>query len=168
MRFTLRDGTAIEIRPIRPDDKAALVRAWALLPPETQYRRFLGAKPRLTAADLRYLTEVDGRSHVALIAVLAERPSHIAGVGRFVRDAEDPQAAEFAIVVGDHFQGQGLGGHLAELLAVRAVEVGVERFNATVLTDNLAARALTARISNHLAYDHQSGGVRELVADLAA
>jgi RimJ/RimL family protein N-acetyltransferase len=168
MGITLRDGTAVEVRPIRSDDKALLARGWALLSPETQRRRFLTAKPRLTSSDLRYLTEVDGHGHVALVAVLADRPGHVAGVGRFVRLADDPDTAEFAIVVGDALQGQGLGGHLADLLAARAVEVGVKRFTATVLSENEAVQRLIARISNHLAYDHRTGGVREVVADLAA
>jgi len=168
MRTWLGDGTGIEIRPIRPIDKDVIARGWSLVSRETQQRRFLAAKPRLTPADLRYLTEVDGHDHVALIAVLADRPTHVLGVGRFVRLVDDPEAAEFAIVVGDAFHGQGLGGHLADLLAARAAEVGVKRFTGTVLTENTAAQRLIARISNHLTYDHQGGGLLEVVADLAA
>jgi RimJ/RimL family protein N-acetyltransferase len=168
MSFTLRDGTGVEIRPIRPDDKALLARGWALLSRESQQRRFLTPKPRLTRGDLRYLTEVDGETHVALIAVLADRPTHVAGVGRFVRLTDDPETAEFAIVVGDPFQGLGLGARLADVLAGRAVELGIKHFTATVLTENEPIQRLIARISNHLTYDHQTGGVREVVADLAA
>ena len=168
MLITLRDGTCVEVRPIRPDDKALLARGWSLLSRESQQRRFLGAKPRLTHSDLRYLTEVDGESHVALVAVLADRPSHLVGVGRFVRLKDDPDTAEFAIVVGDAFQGLGLGGELADLLVVRALELGVKHFTATVLTENDPIQRLIVRISAHLAYDHQTGGVREVVADLAA
>jgi acetyltransferase len=159
---------AIEIRPIRADDKARLAAGHARLSAESQRRRYLAAKPRLTAADLRYLTEIDGHDHVALVAVLGDRPQMIVGVGRFVRLHEDPEAAEFAIVVDDQLQGQGLGGHLAELLAERAAAEGVKRFTATTETDNEAAQRLIGRISNHLAYDHQTGGLREVVANLAA
>ena len=35
---------------------------------ETIHRRFLGAKPRFSARELRYLTEVDGVDHIALVA----------------------------------------------------------------------------------------------------
>jgi acetyltransferase len=168
MGIRLRDGTVVEIRPIRADDKGRLAAGHARLSPESQRRRYLAAKPRLTANDLRYLTEVDGHDHVALIAVLAERPELIVGVGRFVRLAEDPEAAEFAIVVGDEIQGQGLGGLLAELLAERAVAEGVKRFTATTEADNEPAQRLIRRISNHLAYDHRTGSLREVVVDLAA
>ncbi len=168
MGTTLQDGTAVEIRPIRADDKARLAAGHARLSPESQRRRYLAAKPRLTAADLRYLTEIDGHDHVALVAVFAERPELIVAVGRFVRLAGDPEAAEFAIVVGDELQGQGLGSHLAELLAERAVAEGVKRFTATTETDNEPAQRLIRRISHHLSYDHRSGPLREVAAELAA
>src|SRR5436190_14465111 len=90
----LKDGTEVLIRPIRPDDKRTLAKAHSLLSPETVQRRFLAPKPRLSSADLRYLTEVDGNDHVALVAVLAERPEWLVGVGRFVRLPEDPETAE--------------------------------------------------------------------------
>jgi RimJ/RimL family protein N-acetyltransferase len=164
METTLRDGTAIEIRPIRADDKARLAAGHARLSAESQRRRYLAAKPRLTAADLRYLTEIDGHDHVALVAVPADRPHQIVAVGRFVRLQEDPEAAEFAIVVGDELQGQGLGGCLAELAVTR----GVKRFTATTEVDNEPAQRLIARISNHLSYDHSTGPLREIAAELAA
>jgi acetyltransferase len=168
MSTTLRDGTAVQIRPIRADDKARLAAGHARLSAESQRRRYLAAKPRLTAADLRYLTEIDGHDHVALVAVLAEGPDLIVAVGRFVRLVGDPEAAEFAIVVGDELQGQGLGGHLAELLAERAAAEGVRRFTATTEVDNEPAQRLIARISNHLSYDHRDGPLREIAAELAA
>jgi acetyltransferase len=105
---------------------------------------------------------------VALVAVLAERPDLIVGVARFVRLVGDAEAAEFAIVVGDELQGQGLGGHLAERLAERAAAEGVKRFTATTEVDNDPAQRLIARISNHLSYDHRSGPLREVAAELAA
>jgi RimJ/RimL family protein N-acetyltransferase len=168
MSTTLRDGTAVEIRPIRADDKARLAAGHARLSAESQRRRYLAAKPRLTAADLRDHTEIDGHDHVALVAVLADQPHQLVAVGRFVRLQEDPEAAEFAIVVGDELQGQGLGGRLAELLAQQAVTGGVKRFTATTEVDNEPAQRLIARISNHLSYDHSTGPLREIAAELAA
>ena len=46
-----------------------IAKAWLLLSDRSQLRRFLAPKPRLTASDLRYLTEIDGHDHFALIAV---------------------------------------------------------------------------------------------------
>ena len=91
------------------------------LSPLSRYRRFLAPKPRLSPSELRYLTEVDGRDHVALVAVAPRTPPTAwSGVGRFVRLAEAPDTAEFAIVVADDWQGRGLGRALAERLAAAA------------------------------------------------
>src|SRR3712207_2324700 len=106
--FTAKDGSGIVFRHIRPDDKGRLATALGRLSPESRHRRFLMPKPRFSSAELRYLTEIDGFDHVAIVAVLADDPESIVGVGRFVRLREEPDTAEAAIVVGDHFQGQGL------------------------------------------------------------
>src|SRR6478609_4039751 len=121
MSPTPSDGLAIEIRPIRPDDKHRLAAGHELMSSETQRMRYLMPKPRLSGAELRYLTEVDGEDHVALVAVADAFPDVTLGVGRFVRDRERPDTAEFAIVIADAFQGIGLGGALAEQLAEAAI-----------------------------------------------
>jgi acetyltransferase len=164
----LNDGTEVLIRPIRPNDKRTLAIAHGHLSPETVQRRFLAPKPRLSAAELRYLTEVDGNDHVAFVAVLAERPEWLVGVGRFVRLAEDRETAEFAIVVGDPWQRKGLGKRLASLLAAEALAHGVRRFTAFTQADNVPAQRLIETIAQRLTYQQGAGPVRELVGELAA
>jgi RimJ/RimL family protein N-acetyltransferase len=167
MLVRLPDGSRVVIRPIRPDDKSLLERGIGVLSPESSYGRFLVIKSRFTSSELRYLTEVDGERHVALIAVLAEHPEVAVGVGRFVRLAEDPTVAEVAVVVADAYQKLGLGSRLGFLLTDRARELGVRRFAATMLSDNVAAHRLFAKISNRL-NGTRAGEVDELVAELAA
>src|SRR5215217_6859611 len=94
----LEDGTRILFRHIRPDDKGRLAAGLARLSPESQRRRFLMPKPRFSSTELRYLTEIDGFDHVAVVAVLADDPEAIVAVARFVRLREDPDSAEAAIV----------------------------------------------------------------------
>jgi len=72
------------IRPIRPDDKAALERGFEQLSPASRYRRFLSPMNALTPRLLRYLTEVDHHSHEAIVAESAEKHEPI-GVARYVR-----------------------------------------------------------------------------------
>ena len=168
MDFRLRNGNLLEIRPIRSDDKELLAAGFRLLSDETRHARFLGPKPRLSAGELRYLTEVDGRDHVALVAVEAERPTHIVGVGRFVRDRARPDTAEFAIVVGDAYQRQGLGRALGEALAAEAKVRGIKRFTALTLAENVGVQKLIGAIAEHLEYAHNGDGTRALTADLAA
>jgi len=119
----------VTIRPIQADDTERLQLSHDRLSPESRYRRFMSAKPHLTAADARYLVDIDGCHHYALVATVAEPEGEaIIAVARFVRQPDDPRTAEFAIVVGDHWQRQGLGGELLGRLADAAVTRGVERF----------------------------------------
>src|SRR5881275_175250 len=102
--MTLRPCAALPeltLRRITPEDKDGLVAGLGRLSERSVYQRFLAPKPRLTASELRYLTEVDFVDHYAVVAVLAASPDVVVGVGRWVRDAEDPTAAEVAVVVTD-------------------------------------------------------------------
>lgn len=165
---TLRNGKSVEIRPIRPDDGERLKAAYRALSPKSKYQRFLAAKPNLTETDTHYLVEVDGCDHVALVATSIENPDWIIGVARFVRLVEDPEVAEFAIVVGDPFQGQGLGTELLEQLADAAVARGIRRFTATTLAENVPVHRLLRRLAGRLAHERHLGVVDELEVDLAA
>ena len=131
MLHTLPDGTRIVLRQIEAADKGRLAVAHGRLSEETIRRRYLAAKPRFSAAELRYLTEVDGRNHLALVALPAEDPETIVGVARCVRYLDAHDTAEFAIVVGDAYQGRGLGTLLARELATAARAAGIRRFAAT-------------------------------------
>src|SRR3954469_15719353 len=91
---------------IRPEEKDGLVAGLGRLSDRSVYQRFLAPKPRLTASELRYLTEVDFVDHYALVAVLERSPDVIVGVGRWVRDERDGEAAEIAVVVADDLQGR--------------------------------------------------------------
>jgi acetyltransferase len=154
-------------RHIRPDDKGRLAAGLTGLSPDSRRLRFLTPKPRLSSSELRYLTEIDGFDHVAIVAVSAEDPEVFYGVARFVRLREDPQTAEAAIVVGDALQGHGLGRELGRRLADEARERGVSRFTASMLSENKAAQALFQSISAQL-QERTGSGLRELVAELAA
>lgn len=130
---TLRDGRAIELRLLRPGDRERLIDGFARMSPQARYQRFHGVRDALTSADLRYLTELDGRSHFALVA-LDDQTRKGLGVARFVELA--PDIAEPAITVVDEAQGQGLGRLLLERLTAAASERGIRHFRFEVLADN--------------------------------
>jgi acetyltransferase len=135
VHHVLPDGSAYALRPIRPDDKARLATGLGRLSAESVYRRFLAPKPRLSAAELRYLTEVDGHDHAALVAVPAGVPvadAPVVAVGRWVRLRDRPDRAEIAVVVGDPLQGQGLGRRSARARRP-AREHGIRSFSAVML-----------------------------------
>jgi len=169
--YALPDGTEVQIRPIRADDGERLRASHARLSPESRYRRFLASKPQLTEADARYLVEVDGCDHYALVATLAgglgDDPEPIVAVARYVRLPGDPQAAEFAIVVGDLLQHQGLATELMTRLAQAAVARGVRRFTATMLTDNVAIHRLLQRVGAGVPSVRRYGPVSEIEVELA-
>src|SRR3954463_13414146 len=129
MLLTLLDGTPIFVRPIAAEDKPLLVDGLRRISLETAMRRFLSPKRRFSEKELRYLTEVDQHDHIALVAVDARDPSVLIAVARCVRVSDD--TADVAVVVGDPWQGLGLGRRLVRLLTTAAAGEGIARFAGT-------------------------------------
>jgi RimJ/RimL family protein N-acetyltransferase len=168
MLARLTDGTRLVIREIRPSDRALIAHSRSLYSDETMRRRFLGAKPLLSRAELRYLTEVDGEDHFALVATPLEDLSTIVAAGRFVRSADDPATAEAAIIVADAYQRRGLGKRLATMLADAGRERGIQRFSAAMLSDNEAALRLMRTLDERLQAGPHDHGTRTVVTEIAA
>ena len=162
-RFPLPNGGSVLIRPIRPDDKARLEDGLRRLSVETIRRRFLAAKPAFSAAELRYLTEIDHHSHIALVAT--DEDGDLVAVARAVRTK--PDTMEMAVVVGDPLQGQALGRELAARLSDLAQEQGIRYFAATMAGENLVARRLIRSVARRFEERPPSNGLREMVAELA-
>lgn len=162
----LNDQRVVNIRPIRSDDGTRLQTYHLGLSDESRYRRFLGVKPRLSDADARYLADVDGSDHFALVAT-CPTSGQIVGVARFVRLSEQPDTAEFAVGVGDAFHRQGLAGELMRRLAAAARERGITRFRASMLADNIAIRKIMARLAVGPVEVLQRGQILELEMELA-
>jgi len=133
----LRDGSTVMVRPVQSTDASLLADGFARLSERSRSLRFLGRKDNLTVAELRYLTCVDHHDHEALGALSPDGRG--IGVARYIRDSEDPGRAELAVTVVDEWHGRGLGTKLLELLSDRARAEGVDRFTATVASDNIAS-----------------------------
>jgi RimJ/RimL family protein N-acetyltransferase len=138
---TLRDGSRVLVREVRPDDRELFVAGFERLSPEARYRRFMAHKKRLGEQELDFLTRLDHESHEAIGAIDEETGEGV-GVARMVRAGDDPDQAEAAVVVTDDWQGKGLGGLLLDRLTRRARELGVRRFTASLFTDNRRMLAL--------------------------
>jgi len=110
---TLRDSRVALIAPLHPDDRERYLSGMTQMSPESLYKRFM----------------------------TPEDSGEAVGVTRFIR-AEAQPVAEAAIIVIDSWQGSGLGKAMLRMLAQRAREVGVERFDANVLSDNASMLAL--------------------------
>ncbi|HZU73216.1 MAG TPA: GNAT family N-acetyltransferase [Acidimicrobiales bacterium] len=128
----LKDGRPALIRRMGPEDGAALERFHGSLSPDTVYKRFFSAHPRLRPEEVTRFTTMDGYNRMALVAVIDDE---LAGVGRFDRIG-DSATAEVAFVVADAYQDQGIATLLLEHLATAAGRVGIVRFEADTLWTN--------------------------------
>ena len=146
---TLRDGSTVLIRQVRGTDAPLLADGFARLSARSRQLRFLGPKKMLSAAELRYLTDVDHHDHEA-IGALSPAEGRGVGVARYIRDADDPGAAEIAVTIADDWQGRGLGTELLVRLSDRARQAGIGRFTATVSADNVAMPRLLWKMGAEL------------------
>jgi len=153
----LRDGSMVVIRPVECGDAALLADGFARLSVRSRRSRFMRDKNRLTEAELRYLTCVDHHDHEALGALDADGRG--AGVARYIRDSEEPRAAEVAITVVDEWQGRGLGSRLLALLCERARAEGVHWLTAQVAYDNHVSSRMVRNAGGVLVSEGQ--GIRE-------
>ena len=149
-RAVLRDGSAVLIRQVRGSDAPLLADGFARLSTRSRQMRFLSPKRSLSAAELRFLTEVDHYDHEAIGALSAAGGRGV-GIARYIRDSGDPEAAEFAVTIVDDWQGRGLGTELLARLSDRARQAGICRFTATVAYGNAAMAALLQNMGAELA-----------------
>lgn len=118
-RFESVTGEAVTIRPIVLADAPRLQHLFTTLSPESIYRRFFAQRRQLSDAEARELATVDYRTSLALGATLDDAPDALVGVARFAPTDERAGAVEMAIIVGDAYQGHGIGRRLfAELARV--------------------------------------------------
>jgi GNAT superfamily N-acetyltransferase len=134
---TLRDGRTVEIRALRPEDRAGMLAAVGRTSQQSLYRRFFTFKRGFSDQEVDFYVNVDFVDHVALVAVLEEDgQSVIVAGGRYI--VVRPGEAEVAFVVDDAHQGRGLGAALMRHLAALARQAGLKALSADVLPANAA------------------------------
>jgi GNAT superfamily N-acetyltransferase len=164
-RASLPDGSEVILRPLEPEDSDLLLDVFDGLGHRSREQRFLTAKHRLTATDLRQLTAVDHHHHEAVVA-LSLPDCRPLGVARFVRAAADPTTADVAVVVVDAWQSRGLGTVLATSLLGRARELGVRRFSVLMARNNEAAVRLMHRVLGDVEHSDLNAETAEFVVSL--
>ena len=107
--ITLKDGSAIFLRPIKPTDGPLLLDLFQRLSRETIYFRFLTHLERLQPEMLKQLVEIDYEAHFALAAIITEDTKEsIIGTCRYIVK-EKTDHAELTVVLRDDWQRKGLG-----------------------------------------------------------
>jgi RimJ/RimL family protein N-acetyltransferase len=160
-QMTLADGARLRVRPIVAADREPLADAFHRLSDRSRRQRFLAPKPRLSARELDYLTDVDHVSHEALVAVADD--GAIVGVSRYAAWRGHDDVAELAVVVADDLHGRGIGGALADRIVREARCNGIARLTAATLWGNRPAFAVLKGLGFRI---HEHGPVVELALDL--
>ena len=128
----LKDGQTVHLRPVRPEDNEAMLAMWQRFSPETIRMRFFTLRG-MSSEQMRFFSNVD---YVTRFAVVAQTGGRIVGVSRFDRLPDNPDAAEFAVVVEDAEQGRGIGTALLRALVQPASDLGITGFEGDVLREN--------------------------------
>lgn len=145
---TLRNGTRITIRAIRPDDRERIAKAFGQLDRESVYTRFFAYKNELSAADLARIDTMDFVRDVVLVATIRFAGDEtVIASGRYVAHAapDGTLVAEVAFTVEEDYHGLGIAGRLLTHLIAIARASGIARFEAEVLPGNKAMLAVFTR-----------------------
>ena len=125
----------VPFRAIAPDDAPALQRVHARCSERTIYLRFFGSMEELSDQKARYFASTNGVDHFGLVALDPEDQNEIIAVVRYAREPGD-ERAEYAALVEDRWQGQGVGASLTRWLIDGARGNGVRSFYAPVKGEN--------------------------------
>ncbi len=149
---TLRDGTPITIRPIHGHDVELERRFIEGLSPASRRFRFLDSMKSPSEALLKQLTAINPLTDAAYVAVITvgSKEQEI-GVGRFSASVQG-RDCEFAVTVGDEWQGKGLGTLLMRRLIDVARSRGLKTMHSSDASDNSAMR----KFADHLHFRHEA------------
>ncbi|MCD6292042.1 MAG: GNAT family N-acetyltransferase [Deltaproteobacteria bacterium] len=133
---TLRDGTSVLIRPIKPEDAAAHYEMVAGFSPQTRYFRFFSLREEISQEQMARFTQIDYDRDVAIIAEIDRDGKKISiGVNRLLYYPHNEEY-EFAVVVADAWHGSGAGRLLMEKLIYIAQDRGIREIYGLVLRSN--------------------------------
>ena len=168
MRVTLKSGLHLVIRPLHPEDRAALADGFVGLSERSKYLRFLTGKGVLSSRGLdKLVDQVDQHDHVALALWWTRRSQAdvLLGDARFIRLPADPECADVAVTIADEIQGQGAGTLMMLALARRAHDEGIRRFSAVISPSNEASVRMLQRAGT-VVRDEYADGLREIEVEL--
>ena len=144
-------GEWMFLRPITPADRPFIERTLSYVSAETLKRRFATTVTNFSESYWDKLLNVDQENHVAWGILPLDDPDFAtAGVGRFVRLAQEPDVAEFALTITDASQGRGLGTVLFALIIWLARHKQVRELQGLVEADNERMLAWMRQVGAHI------------------
>ena len=160
------DGLSLTIRPIRAEDARMTQRFVGELSVETKFMRFMNSLQELSPETLARLTQIDYASQMAFVVTteVAGQETEIA-VARY-STLPDAKSCEFALVVGDAWQHQGLGYKLMMVLLQHARSRGLKRMEGEVLASNSGMLALMAELGFQQQVHPEDASLRLVTHDL--
>ncbi|MGD2049038.1 MAG: bifunctional acetate--CoA ligase family protein/GNAT family N-acetyltransferase [Chloroflexota bacterium] len=156
--WNLKDGTFVNIRPIRPEDEPLIAKFHEGLSEHSVYMRYFHAlklSQRVAHERLTRICHIDYDREMVLVAVKREPEREIVGVGRLSKlyGSDD---AEFAILIKDDYQGLGLGTELLRrLLEVAEDERDIGCVMAYMLPENMGMRRVAEKLGFGLKFEDQ-------------
>jgi acetyltransferase len=151
--ITLKDGSRVFIRPIKPSDGPLIVDIFQKLSPQTIYFRFLTHLDRLRPELVKNLVEIDYSTHFALAAVVRDgEEESIVGTCRYIA-AEKMDHAELTIVLRDDWQRKGLGREMAARVVAAARAKGITTVEIAFDSRNEGMKRLFASLGYPVKYE---------------
>jgi len=155
----LKNGKAVEFRPLLPSDEFAYRNFFYSLQEESIYLRFFQRK-KLFSHEIvqKHWASVDYKKNMSMIG-LFQRQGHkeIMAIGSYARESDT--RAEVAFVVREDFQNQGVASYLLKTLQRIAEENGYTAFFATVLAENAAMLYVFKKLYPEAEYSHSGGEI---------
>jgi acetyltransferase len=135
-KITLKDGTKVLLRPIKPEDEPLWFDLLASCSKESIYSRFRYFFQWQThEAAIRYCY-IDYDREIAIVAEVAEKGrKKLIGVGRLISEP-DLESVEYAILISDKYQNKDLGGIITDYCFEIAKKWGMKKIVAQTTTDN--------------------------------
>jgi len=133
---SLKDGTEIFFRPIKPTDEPALSEMLYSLSEESVHTRYMTRTAAFPHRDIQQLTNIDYKNNLAIVGVVpGVSGEEIVAIAQYFLDPKT-QAAEVAFLVQDEWQQKGMGTFLLDYITKIAKQRCVKRFYAKVLPNN--------------------------------
>ncbi|WP_294534019.1 bifunctional acetate--CoA ligase family protein/GNAT family N-acetyltransferase [uncultured Rhodoblastus sp.] len=164
-RTTLKNGTPVQLRPVRPEDEEMYKVFFPRVSPEDIRLRFFAPVKEFTHAFIARLIQIDYARSFVCVAV-EEETGLMLGVVRLMLDA-NREHGEYAILLRSDLKGQGLGWKLMKYMIEFAREEGIKEVEGQVMNENGPMLSMCQALGFRIVDDPQEHGVKKVILDLA-